>query len=64
MTDENEHPGTDPDPGHPAADTVSEQSPTAGEASLEKGDVEWSPSGGRGGDHPTHGAGEHDDPSN
>jgi hypothetical protein len=54
-----------PDPGHPHGDMLPEESPTAGEAALQKGDVETDePKAGKGGDHPTPGAGEHDDPSN
>jgi hypothetical protein len=54
-----------PDPGAPHGETLPEGSPTAGEAALRKGDVETDePKAGKGGDHPTPGAGEHDDPSN
>ena len=53
-----------PDAGHPHGETLPEGSPTAGEAALDKGGVELEgPKGGKGG-HETHGAGEHDDPSN
>jgi hypothetical protein len=51
-----------PDRGHPQSETLPDESPTVGEASLEKGDVEVEgPKGGKGG-HETHGAGEHDRP--
>jgi hypothetical protein len=44
--------------------SLPDESPTAGEASLRKGDIEVDePKAGKGG-HETHGAGEHDDPSN
>jgi hypothetical protein len=49
----------------PTHETLPEQSETAGEAALRKGDVETNePKAGKGGDHPAPGAGEHDDPSN
>ena len=48
---------------HPERETLPEESPTAGEAALEKGDVEVEgPKAGKGG-HETHGAGEHDAPN-
>jgi hypothetical protein len=58
-------PTPNPEEGAPTRETLPEESPTAGEAALEKGDVETDePKAGKGGDHPTPGAGEHDDPSN
>ena len=60
-----QHPESQPSEGHPAhGDTLPEESPRAGEAAVEKGDVETDePKAGKGG-HETHGAGEHDDPKN
>jgi hypothetical protein len=65
MSERDRHPKLNPEPGHPAdGETLPEGSPTAGEAALEKGDVEVDgPKAGKGG-HETHGAGDHDDPSN
>jgi hypothetical protein len=58
-------PTPNPEPGHPSGEGLPEESPTAGEAAQRKGDVETDePKAGKGGDHPTPGAGEHDDPSN
>ena len=66
MSDHEQHPDPNPDEGLPReGGTLPEHSPTTGEASQEKGDVEWEGAkAGKGGDHPTPGAGEHDDPSN
>jgi hypothetical protein len=63
---ENEHDASaTPDGDTVVHETLPEQSPTAGETALRKGDVETDePKAGKGGDHPTPGAGEHDDPSN
>jgi hypothetical protein len=64
MSDHPEHPDSNPDEGLPReGGTLPEHSPTIGEASQEKAD-EWGEKAGKGGDHPTPGAGEHDDPSN
>jgi len=61
---EHEHPEPNPQEGSPHGETLPEGSPTAGEAARRKGDVETDePKAGKGGDHPTPGAGEHDDPS-
>ena len=67
MTEHENHPEPNPDPGHPAegGGTLPEQSRPQGEASLRKGGVERdAPKAGKGGRHGTPGAGEHDDPSN
>jgi hypothetical protein len=67
MSEHEEHPSPNPDPGVPGAgeDTLPEESEPQGEASLRKGDIETEgEKAGKGGDHPTPGAGEHDDPSN
>ena len=63
---EHEHdPDLNPVEGLPAGETLPEESPTAGEAAQRKGGVERDePKAGKGGKHPTPGAGEHDDPSN
>jgi hypothetical protein len=54
-----------PDAGQPQEEGLPPESPTAGEAAMRKGDIETNePKAGKGGDHPTPGAGEHDDPSN
>jgi hypothetical protein len=66
MSEHEQHPKPSPDPGHPAegGGTLPEGSRPQGEASVRKGHVERdAPKAGKGGDE-THGAGEHDDPSN
>ena len=46
MSDHEQHPSQNPDPGHPAdGETLPEQSPTAGEAAGEKDAVEWDEKG-------------------
>jgi hypothetical protein len=62
MNEQSQEPAKNEDEGHPHGETLPEESPTAGEAALSKGDVEVDgPKAGKGG-HKTHGAGEHDDP--
>jgi hypothetical protein len=64
MSEQEQGPKANPEPGHPQNESLPEGSPTAGEAALEKDGVEFEgPKGGKGG-HESHGAGEHDDPSN
>jgi hypothetical protein len=65
MSEHEEHPEQNPEPGEPTeGGTLPEESEPEGKTSLRKGDVEWEgEKGGRGG-RETHGAGEHDDPSN
>jgi hypothetical protein len=59
------NPKLNPDAGHPAdGATLPEGAEPQGKASKRKADVEREgPKAGKGG-HETHGAGEHDDPSN
>lgn len=64
MSEHEHEPGSDREPGRSHGETLPEGSPAAGEAALRKGDVETDePKAGKGGDHPTPGAGEHDDPN-
>lgn len=49
-------------PGQGRPETLPEGAPTTGEAAKDKPD-EWGEKAGKGGDHPTPGAGEHDDPN-
>jgi hypothetical protein len=65
MTENEQDQTANPEEGHPHGGTLPDDSPTAGEAALRKGNIETNePKAGKGGDHPTPGAGEHDDPSN
>jgi hypothetical protein len=64
MSEHKRDPEPSPEEAGPSRETLPEESPTAGEAALRKGGVETDePKAGKGGDE-THGAGEHDDPSN
>ena len=61
MTDHEQHPAQNPEPGSPAdGETLPDESPTAGEAAEEKGDVEWDEKGAKSGEG--HPAREHDSP--
>jgi hypothetical protein len=61
MSDHELHPSENPEPGWPAqGGTLPEESPTAGEAAEEKGDVEWEEVSGEPGEG--HPAREHDEP--
>jgi hypothetical protein len=54
-----------PEEAHPHGETLPDESPTAGEAARRRrGNETDEPKAGKGGQHPTPGAGEHDDPSN
>ena len=56
-----QHPEENPEPGHPAdGRTLPDESPTAGEAAEEKGDVEWGEKAAEPGEG--HPAREHDGP--
>ena len=65
MREQEQDPKRNPEEGQgdPHRETLPEESATAGEAALRKGGVETDgPKAGKGGDHPTPGAGEHDEP--
>ncbi len=65
MTEHEQDPKLSSEEGYPHGETLPDESPTAGEAARRKGDVEVDQlKAGKGGEHPTPGAGAHDDPSN
>jgi hypothetical protein len=62
MRDKKQHPEPNPEPGHPQGETLPDESPTAGEAAMRKGDVEVDgPKGAKSGEA-NHGA-EHGEPA-